>query len=525
MMKQQTQPVRKRKRTDKEDESKTAVSSAEEASEIAKCIVDGGTKNANRIILLLNTIESNDTKEDTMLASVKGLAKVFQSFSNTVLAPKKEKNKKVETVRNWLLDQQAEFIEILLRLVPNHAATAVNYAALEAMIEVMRNNKETSEEYEFPYSLLSRLLKAMVSSTNTKKEILEALVDDYCNFDDVRYYLLKAFAKLFQSKTGTQSQSKSTMLQNSFLVLNSLEMPTSTEDISRFLISPEPHEDHSIRQLKSHKKVFSECWLTYLENNIPSDIFREILISLPEEVMPHMTNPKLLIDFLRDSYDLGGYLSILALHGVFVLIYQYNLDYPKFYEKLYLLLNGDVFEMEHRKRFFGLLDKFLSSSMLPAYLVAAFIKRLSRLCLRATPVGCMIGIRLVYTFLKRHPSCKVLIHNPNAYPEFDPYIMSEPDPSKSRALESSLWEMQSLRSHYHPDVAKLVCVLEDPALRKKEMNLARACQTTYSKLLKQELNRGHEAGHEDTELPTTYLKPTALVTAVGWTLPSSPNNI
>lgn len=90
MMKQQTQPVRKRKRTDKEDESKTAVSSAEEASEIAKCIVDGGTKwesthlfyyfwhyqkfrNANRIILLLNTIESNDTKEDTMLASVKGV--------------------------------------------------------------------------------------------------------------------------------------------------------------------------------------------------------------------------------------------------------------------------------------------------------------------------------------------------------------------------------------------------------------------------------------------------------------------
>jgi hypothetical protein len=36
---------------------------------------------------------------------------------------------------------------------------------------------------------------------------------------------------------------------------------------------------------------------------------------------------------------------------------------------------------------------------------------------------------------------------------FDPYIMEERDPLKSRAIESSLWELQALQNHILPSVA------------------------------------------------------------------------
>ena len=44
----------------------------------------------------------------------------------------------------------------------------------------------------------------------------------------------------------------------------------------------------------------------------------------------------------------------------------------------------------------------------------------------------------------------------------DPYIMSEPDPAKSHAMESALWELESLKSHYHPGVATAACLIDRP---------------------------------------------------------------
>merc|ERR1711939_942745 len=39
--------------------------------------------------------------------------------------------------------------------------------------------------------------------------------------------------------------------------------------------------------------------------------------------------------------------------------------------------------------------------------------------------------------------------------ESDPYVMWEEDPAESHAIESSLWEIQSLRSHFCPNVSIL----------------------------------------------------------------------
>jgi len=61
-------------------------------------------------------------------------------------------------------------------------------------------------------------------------------------------------------------------------------------------------------------------------------------------------------------FILGGAVSILALHGVFLLMQSHNLEYPDFYTKLYALLDPGVLFVKHRPRFFYLLDLFMTST-------------------------------------------------------------------------------------------------------------------------------------------------------------------
>ena len=51
---------------------------------------------------------------------------------------------------------------------------------------------------------------------------------------------------------------------------------------------------------------------------------------------------------------------------------------------------------------------------LPSYLVAAFIKRLSRLSLTAPPNGLAVILPFVFNLVRRHPNCEVLMHRPDA---------------------------------------------------------------------------------------------------------------
>lgn len=57
-------------------------------------------------------------------------------------------------------------------------------------------------------------------------------------------------------------------------------------------------------------------------------------------------------DFLTRSYDIGGLISVMALSSLYVLMTQYGIEYPNFYEKLYALLVPAIFMAKHRAKFF-----------------------------------------------------------------------------------------------------------------------------------------------------------------------------
>ena len=154
---------------------------------------------------------------------------------------------------------------------------------------------------------------------------------------------------------------------------------------------------------ESVQKNFNSLWQDFGKlQHKEVDLYKRILILLTDKVIPIIKNPLHFTDFLMESYNIGGSISLLALNGVFILITKHNLEYPDFYKKLYALCTPDLLHAKYRARFFYLANLFLASSHLPEYLVAAFIKRLSRLCLTAPSNAILLVLPFIGNLLIRH---------------------------------------------------------------------------------------------------------------------------
>ena len=237
-----------------------------------------------------------------------------------------------------------------------------------------------------------------------------------------------------------------------------------------------------------------KAWLAILGSPSLTASSRKTILRQAAAIVPWMSRPEILMDFFTDCYNVGGSTSLLALSGLFDLMKLKNLDYPSFYPKLYSLLDADLLPSKHRSRFMRLLNTFLGSSHLPASLVASFIKRLSRLALLAPPAAIVAIVPYIYNILKAHPTCTFMIHR-NSYPPYtktednlgiDPFNMSETDPQKTHAIDSSLWELESLQSHYHPNVASLARIISEQ-FTKQHYNLEDFLDHGYASMLDSEL--------------------------------------
>lgn len=257
-----------------------------------------------------------------------------------------------------------------------------------------------------------------------------------------------------------------------FDLLSALDgVPESAEELEDFYVPRPKKKSHSLLLATQHKKQGQEAWLALMGLVDTKEQRKSILDIMSTVIAPWFTKPELLADFLTDSYNAGGSMSLLALSGVFYLIQERNLDYPSFYAKLYSLLDRDILHSKHRSRFFRLLDTFLASTHLPAALVASFIKRLSRLALDAPPSAIVIVIPWIYNLLKRHPLCTFMLHREVREPEKkkdiqehgfeDPYLPNETDPMETKAIDSCLWELVQLQAHYHPNVATIAKIISE----------------------------------------------------------------
>lgn len=264
----------------------------------------------------------------------------------------------------------------------------------------------------------------------------------------------------------------SVALRNIILMLSLIEnIPDSDDQIADFYVEPPGKKKHEIYSLRAHKNRAQKAWTTVLRHDLSKAHRKSVLGLLSYRIAPWFLKVELLMDFLTDSFNQGGSVSLMALSGLFYLIQKKNLDYPHFYQKLYSLVDANVLHSKHRSRFFRLLAKFLASTHLPAALVASFIKRLSRLCLHSPPSGIVIVVPWIYNLLQTHPTCTFMIHRDiskgkpatdhQEKVQEDPFRMDELDPMLANAEESSLWEIDSLQSNYHPNVATIAKIISE----------------------------------------------------------------
>lgn len=161
-----------------------------------------------------------------------------------------------------------------------------------------------------------------------------------------------------------------------------------------------------------HVKEFSRTWLLLFSLPMSKKQRRLALKHLPTHVTPFLVQPLLLADFLIQTvHSGGGVVGILALESLFQIIVQHNLDYPHFFEALYRMCNADVFSAKYRAKFTTLLHTSLKSTNLPAYTVAAFIKRLINLAIKIPGPSASFCLAQGVTLLRNHPQCHKLIHN------------------------------------------------------------------------------------------------------------------
>ncbi|KAB7498682.1 Nucleolar complex protein 4-like protein B [Armadillidium nasatum] len=408
-----------------------------------------------------------------------------------------EKSPKVE-YENWLLERYKDLHKQLLVIaVDSKVPQPVQEISLIAIIKLLQKeviyhvNKEKVENLFFPLELLKNMYSKFLLSGMTCRHLLIKL-KEYMQCPDFLFASLYVLTDIIPTNA---KDSPPFFLQNVIDLLELIELPK--EEIKPLneplLFSDGKKGDESVDKdenltnehkfefpLLKGKKYFNLIWEAVLKMNFSFDVYKRCLIILPEKVMMHLDNPVRLTDFFMGAYVQGGIVSILAMHGVFVLITEYNLDYPDFYGKVYALLQPSIFQAKYKNRFFKLINKFFMSPYLPEYIVAAFIKKISRLLLTA-PSHCLpFVMKFVVNLMLRFPSLKRLINNHNIISiENDPYLPDETNLFKCRAGESSLWEIGTIKQHPLYGIAKETSFL-DRNLPDYEHDISKCINDSYS---------------------------------------------
>ncbi|XP_076473087.1 nucleolar complex protein 4 homolog isoform X2 [Babylonia areolata] len=438
---------------------------------VKKCV--GDRKAANSIIDIL--CYSQDEEPSVMLAAVRGLQHVFTNFfahgdMSVTSTSEKDEDLAHGQLCDWLQQQYHTTCDAILdklespdvKLREGALVALMKFVEMEAKHPLQKQQSGSS----FPERLLQDVVEKLLSATDSQEALITRL-SELTEYDDVRFFLMKAL-KQNLSKKPVKGRAEM-YLANVLSMIYNLQLPQGDSDLcANMLTVPEGEEPHTkAASLKAHKKLFTACLMGFLRSDLTPSLYRRVLTKLDDKLLPFLSSPLLLADFLTESYNIGGAISLLALNGLFILIHKYNLDYPDFYTKFYTLFQPQIFQAKYCARFFYLADIFLSSTHLPAYLIAAFIKRLSRLALTAPPAGAKVCIVLVEILLVRHPSCSVLVNRPCHTCSSDPFLDRQEDPAKTCAMDSSLWEIKTLQSHYSPEVAQEAMSINHPIKQEK----------------------------------------------------------
>ncbi|KAI7163671.1 CBF-domain-containing protein [Hortaea werneckii] len=475
-----------------------------------------GRKHYNNIVELQSHVNLCEKKPKTGTLAAVALCRVFcRLIASEELVKGNDQSDADGQVAQWLKARLREYVEVLAGSWIGSPDAAQESTALTLLMRLVKEEtnqgaKRSEQAWKTERSTFFTLVSALLEKKDAegaRQEFVGKYVEEH---DDVRFYTFVAVRQYFKLRdvSGMEEQ----LASNAIDILGEIEgIPDSEDQIEDWYGEPPEGKKHQLLSLHTHRKTAQEAWLSIFRLPLDRANRKRILHIATTRILPWFTTRmELLTDFLTDSFSAGDTLSLLALSSIFHLMTTHNLDYPDFYTKLYSLVSGEILHSKHRSRFFRELERFLSSTHLPASIIASFLKRLARLALHAPPGAIVWIIPWTYNMLRAHPACTFLLHRPYhpthtlytlANPEWrdqgmrnDTFTPSEPDPNHTGAISSSLWELETLQAHYHPNVATLAKILSEP-FTKREYTLEDFLDHSYGSLLEGELD-GREVRKE-----------------------------
>jgi U3 small nucleolar RNA-associated protein 19 len=454
-------------------------------------------KHYNNIATLLQLARQPEAENEAPILAVVALCRVFSRLLATGDMVKSKGMGEAEAlIVSWLKGRYQEYKDVLLNDFLRSEALPMQSVALTLLMRLVKVEATAQKDHNVKNGPLPRLIEALLLLPLDDPNRDEFADKYFKQFDDIRFHTFETVRSVLD--TDLELPTKRLVASNGLALLSTLDkVPKSQADIQNFYIPTQPSKSPAL-PLRTYKDRAQEAWLATMRAGLNKEQRKSILTAFSYQIAPWFQQPEMLMDFLTDSYNVGGATSLLALSGLYYLIAEKNLDYPSFYLKLYSLLDDGLLHSKHRSRFFRLLDTFMSSTHLPAALVASFIKRLSRLALHGPPAGVVVVIPWVYNMFKRHPACTFMMHREIRDPALqqdlnqngmhDPFLMHELDPMLTNAIDSSVWELEALQTHYHPNVATLAKIISEQ-FTKRSYNLEDFLDHSYTALLDVELNR------------------------------------
>lgn len=396
-------------------------------------------KYANNIAKLLNyTLSDNNNKDNITLInnSILALNDVFTLYyknNDLNMDESDSSNSAIQQYKQWLSKQHHKYISALYSLLHSTNDELLQNTIIQGLIQnVINVSAKQSNQLIQSNKALHTFLQHYLSPYNMYESTFNIFNDTIHLYIDLRYYILahiqtlinqskKQWNKLIEAHNiDTTKFNNTNFLQtisyNTVHTLSSYKSITSIDysTNSQLYVNKSIKTKHTVTD-EMYKDQLNTTWLSYLCNDVLQHSHKTYIYTLTimyNTILPSITTPLLLSDYLTDSYNFGGQSAVLALQSLFHLIHKHNLDYPQFYPMLYKLLGQyEIYNNTSRSTLFKLLPLFLTTRYIPNYMILSFVKRLARISLYSTAPVTVYLVALIYKIVQTHKNIRYLLYD------------------------------------------------------------------------------------------------------------------
>lgn len=468
-------------------------------------------KYSNNLIGIISILDNVDAvKPKTLLGIQRLFSELLKKHAMSLQGSKDSEKKTNEAevkYKQWLRGCYKSVFPKLINVLQN-SESEVQIQCLSTMMHLVQEEAKypITLTKPFPEATLESIIKSMVSSPFYM--VFIERFREYFHFKDVIFYSMKCLSNLLSVDNLVLDED---IVNNTLNFLKDMPIPNNRE---KLFPAEAKSEDflcghvNLILNIKDFCSFLSKIWEVLSGYKYhTSDSTKLLLMVLIDKLMFYHSNPIIITDTLITALSFKGPIAVLALQGMVNLVRQYNLEYPNIYDKLYALLEPNIFYTKYKARLFYLTDLLMMSTHLPETLVASFIKRLSRLCLTAPPQDIAIMIYLIGNLVLRHKGLTILFqNNDNTQLENDPFDENEKNPYETNALKSSLWEIKMLQNHPLYTVNVPARFINNP-LPSVEWDLGNYLEVTYDEIFAKEFKKKQKNISTNFERPTSMFQP------------------